>query len=143
MPGGASSLPGSNRADMPTSTQERRQFGARLRAARQARGLSQEELAEEVGTSLESVSRAERGVVWPSVPALRRLADVLAVPADELLRGGAFEPAAHRPSVERIARLLDHWDEEGLEGLALFLKHSRRTGDAARAPAIRKRRGAR
>jgi transcriptional regulator with XRE-family HTH domain/tetratricopeptide (TPR) repeat protein len=53
-------------------------FGARLRAGRQAAGLSQEELAERSGLSVRAVSNLERGRArWPHRETLRRLADAL------------------------------------------------------------------
>ncbi|MBI2372369.1 MAG: helix-turn-helix transcriptional regulator [Deltaproteobacteria bacterium] len=41
-------------------------LGRRIRAAREGRGLAQAQLAERAGTSVESVSRSERGARSPS-----------------------------------------------------------------------------
>ncbi len=48
-----------------------------LRAVREARGLSLRAVADEAGISAAQLSRAERGLVRLSVPALRRVAAVL------------------------------------------------------------------
>lgn len=57
----------------------KRIIGARIQAARAARGLSQEDLAEKVGRSRDAISRAERGNNMPSVDTLIAMAEVLDV----------------------------------------------------------------
>jgi tetratricopeptide (TPR) repeat protein/transcriptional regulator with XRE-family HTH domain len=53
-------------------------FGVRLRACREAAGLSQEELAARSGLSLRAISNIERGrTQWPYRDSLHRLADAL------------------------------------------------------------------
>ncbi len=53
-------------------------FGARLRAGREAAGLSQQELAERSGLSVRAISNLERGrTQWPYRASLSRLADAL------------------------------------------------------------------
>jgi transcriptional regulator with XRE-family HTH domain len=56
----------------------------RLRQARSLKGWSQAELAEQVGTSFEIVSRWERGVTAPSPYYRERLCAVLSQSAGEL-----------------------------------------------------------
>ena len=53
--------------------------GARLRLIRRARGLSQKELAEQAGVSLNCISLIERDEISPNVATLQRLADALGV----------------------------------------------------------------
>jgi transcriptional regulator with XRE-family HTH domain len=60
-------------------------IGAAARAARRARGLTQEDAADAADVSLEFYSRIERGKTLPSVPTLLRLATTLQVSADVLL----------------------------------------------------------
>ena len=48
-----------------------------VRALREARGLSQRELAELVGTTQSAVARLEGGNVSPSLPTLDKLAEAL------------------------------------------------------------------
>jgi tetratricopeptide (TPR) repeat protein/transcriptional regulator with XRE-family HTH domain len=53
-------------------------FGARLRACRQAAGLSQEELAGRSGLSIRAISNLERGRTrWPYRDSVHRLADAM------------------------------------------------------------------
>lgn len=62
-------------------------LGPRLKAARRAMGLTQEEAAREIGISAEFYARMERGNALPSVETLVKMAHVLQVSADHLLGG--------------------------------------------------------
>lgn len=69
-------------------------FGAWLRARREARALSQHELAERWGYSTSFVSRVESGAKTPGPDALTALAAVLGHDPDKLhLRAGVVPPA--------------------------------------------------
>lgn len=57
----------------------------KIRALREAKGLSQTELAEALGVDQTTVSAWERGVAEPTLSNLRRLADVLGIAPGELL----------------------------------------------------------
>ncbi|OQY84551.1 MAG: hypothetical protein B6D42_05130 [Anaerolineae bacterium UTCFX5] len=73
----------------------RTKFGRRLREIRLNRALTQEQLAEAIGTSVEFVSLIERGISAPSFNTLEQLAAVLSVEVSQL-----FEFAADQKSVE-------------------------------------------
>jgi transcriptional regulator with XRE-family HTH domain len=60
--------------------------GQRIREGRETLGLSQEALADRVGTSVQQVSRAERGVQDIRVSTLLRLAQGIGVSGSDLLR---------------------------------------------------------
>lgn len=60
-------------------------LGANVRRCRKLRGMTQEQLALEVGMERSYVSDLERGTRNPSVRALGRLADALKVEPKELL----------------------------------------------------------
>jgi transcriptional regulator with XRE-family HTH domain len=62
----------------------RRQFGIRLKAIRLERGLTQEELAELVGISVDFLSLIERGINSPSFEVLDRMARRLDLQVREL-----------------------------------------------------------
>jgi len=85
----------------------RRDLGRRVRAGREARGWSQEELAEAIGVGSEMLSRYERGVKFPSHLTLVRLAKALDTSTDALLgieaTAYAEAPVAEPPRV--VARL--------------------------------------
>jgi HTH-type transcriptional regulator/antitoxin HipB len=63
------------------------QFGQNVRAARMARGWTQEELAHESGLAPVQVSRIERGVREIRLTTLVRLLAALDAPPDRLLDG--------------------------------------------------------
>lgn len=56
-----------------------KEFGGRLRAFRAARGLTQLELGERLGVTMQYVGQLERGVSTPSFKLLRKICDVLVV----------------------------------------------------------------
>lgn len=69
-------------------------FGATVRRLREARGWSQEHLAEEAGLNRSYVGEIERGEVIASIVTVEKLAKALAVPIAALLRGPADIAAA-------------------------------------------------
>lgn len=61
-------------------------FARNLRALRQAKGLSQEELAHQAGIDRTYISALERNVYNASIDVVDRLAEALGVDAAELLK---------------------------------------------------------
>jgi transcriptional regulator with XRE-family HTH domain len=61
-------------------------FGRRLRQIRRQKDLTQEQLAEAVGISVEFLSNMERGINAPSFETLEKLTQVLQVPPEELFK---------------------------------------------------------
>ena len=75
------------------------QFGSRLRAVREATGISQERLAHICGLDRTYIGVIERGKKNPSLVTIVRIATGLQVDPAELVRGlGSDEepPASHR-----------------------------------------------
>jgi transcriptional regulator with XRE-family HTH domain len=74
---------------------ERTDFGEKLKAAREAAGLTQEQLAERAGVYLHVVSKMERGVREPTWPTALKFAKALGVSVaafeGELLGDGSKE----------------------------------------------------
>ena len=60
-------------------------YGERIRREREAKGLTQEELAEAVGVSRQAVSKWENGTSDPSTSNLCALAKLYGIPVEELL----------------------------------------------------------
>jgi transcriptional regulator with XRE-family HTH domain len=95
-------------------------LGARLRTARRSVGLTQKELAFALEVEAITVSRWERGVTTPSLPRLRRIAELTETTVGDLVRA-PDAPAAHelelaalrvelaetRQLVDRVVRTLD------------------------------------
>lgn len=67
--------------------------GARVRALRLAKGLTQGHVARRAGFSDAYISKIERSATSPRKSTLRRLAEALDVPPDTLLDGGSSSPA--------------------------------------------------
>lgn len=61
-----------------------RKLGQRIASLRKARKLTQEQLAEAIGCSVEFISLVERGVNAPSVAGLGKFAKVLKTEVKEL-----------------------------------------------------------
>lgn len=64
--------------------QLKKQFGKRLQQCRVASKLTQEELAERVGLTIESISNMERGIHGPSFDSLEKISNALGIPAKTL-----------------------------------------------------------
>lgn len=77
---------------VPVPTHEPVPPHAAVRAARMARGLSLREVARRLGVSPATLSALENGHTGLSVNRLAELAEVLGVPAHELLSGSAAPP---------------------------------------------------
>ena len=63
------------------------EVGQYVKQVREEAGLTQETLAELIGLGVKHVSAIECGAVGVSLPTLRRMSEVLSVPADILLFG--------------------------------------------------------
>lgn len=101
-------------------TAESEGIGGRIRAARRGAGLTQARLAAALGVEPITVSRWERGVTSPSLPRLRRIAELTETTVSDLVGVGGpndahalelqalrEELAATRALVERVALALE------------------------------------
>lgn len=70
----------------PWIQEHRWQIGERIRTLRTARGLTQEQLATEIGIDPKTISRAENGRYPISVDQIARIARALNVPTWRLFR---------------------------------------------------------
>lgn len=81
--------------------------GSRIRALREAKGLTQKQLADSVGTSQNQVSRWEGDHVLPDTRYLVPLADTLHTTADNILRSDSDLPRGLAEAVAKAAELLE------------------------------------
>ena len=94
-----------------------------MRAARRGSGLTQKQLAESLGVEPITVSRWERGVTSPSLPRLRRIAELTETTVSDLVRtpdaatSHAVELAALREELAETRELVDRV-AQALERLA-------------------------
>lgn len=99
--------------NIPLATLESGGLGGRLRTARRSAGLTQKQLAEALGVESITVSRWERGVTTPSLPRLRRIAEITETTVSDLVRAPdaatahAVELAALREELAETRELVD------------------------------------
>jgi transcriptional regulator with XRE-family HTH domain len=88
---------------MPAKKPSQNAFGQRLVTFRQARGLTQVQLAKATGMTQRAISYYEIEAEFPPAPALITLAQVLEVSTDELLGIQPATPAGReRPEEQRL-----------------------------------------
>ena len=62
----------------------KKNFGQKVQSLRLEAGITQEQLADAVGLTIESISNIERGIFGPKFDNLEKIAEVLGVPVKEL-----------------------------------------------------------
>ncbi len=77
----------------------RHDFAARLRTLRKSRDLTQSELAERIGRSVDAISNIERGKSLPSLEMLVAIAAKLGVELVDLIPGTASKVSARRAAL--------------------------------------------
>lgn len=80
-------------------------FGATISALRKERGMTQLELARQMGVTDKAVSKWERNLSFPDVASLPKLAEVLGTSADELLE--AKTATQEEPAGRRVPTLVE------------------------------------
>jgi len=99
-------------------------FGERLRALRQAKGLTQQQLALQLGLSKSIVSSYENGFRYPSYEVLIKMASVFSTTTDSLLGVGHRALLDISGLPERDQQILTALVER-LKGLADDYTHNR------------------
>jgi transcriptional regulator with XRE-family HTH domain len=99
-------------------------FGQRLKITRQGQKLTQEQLAESVGKSSETISKLERGLIYPGVDMLILLAERLNTTLDNLVgtNSALNMSRAHSDALTEIGCVLSDMDEKKLQVALLQLK---------------------
>lgn len=62
-------------------------LGHNIQVIRKLKGLTQQELSDQIGINLQSLSKIERGINYPTFDTLQKLTEILEVTANELLAG--------------------------------------------------------
>ena len=104
-------------------------LGQNIQAARKAKGLSQETLAEKIGVSRQALGKWEKDTALPGLDNLQALAAELGTGVDALLGAQAESPAAPAVTLDAMRDLLSARDAEekrrrrlwGCAGGATFL----------------------
>jgi len=92
--------------DMPRTKSPTTDFGDRLAALRKARGITQIELADAIGSTQRNISYYENHASYPPVAVLIQIADVLAISTDELLglKRRKTDPRESDPELQSLWR---------------------------------------
>ena len=86
---------------------QQKSLGAMIASLRKERQMTQLELAEQLGVTDKAVSKWERNLSCPDITAIPKLADILGVSVEELLRAQTAEQPADTPGeAARTARLI-------------------------------------
>src|SRR5262245_8763986 len=119
-------------------TDLRARFAAEIRVARQAAGLTQQQLAKAANTSVDFLSKLERGLESPSLETLVALTKTLSLDPARILRAELERHlTAERWTLEaRAAQMVRNLDDRALLAL-LEIGHALRRLSAA--PEARKR----
>ncbi len=107
---------------MDATVLNRAELGRRLRAAREARGLSLRALADAAGVSHSHVGGIERGETTPTIETAARIGQVLGLPPTFWFAGpvqtvAAMEPVRLEPASSAVGALI-----EALEAAAAHLR---------------------
>ena len=80
-------------------------FGAAISALRKERGMTQLDLARQMGVTDKAVSKWERDLSFPDVASLPKLAEVLGTSVDDLLE--VRTAAQEEPTTSKVTALLE------------------------------------
>ncbi len=98
------------------------EIGNKIREAREAQGMSQDDLADVMGTSRKAVSRHEIGQAEMGVTTFVQYMDALKAEADQLLPGRLQKSRTRSERLKEIAEQLNDTDQELLLMMAERLK---------------------
>lgn len=98
----------------------KRLFGLRVHSLRRRAGLTQDQLAEAIGKSLDTVSNIERGISSTRIETMDRIASVLGVSLAELfeLDAPVSRDKETRKAIERLVRVVEGESAETIESLS-------------------------
>ena len=102
------------------------EFCEKLQELRKKRGLTQEELAEQLYVSRTAISKWESGRGYPSIDSLKAIAKYFSVSVDDLLSGDTILAIAEedRTQSEKRSRTLAYKDSKLCVGCpAIYLAH--------------------
>lgn len=97
-------------------------LGLRSRAARERAGLTQDQVAEELGVGPQAVSRVERGTVIPNAVRLYELAEVFDCRFDELLISASDRATDQALAIARQIQSLAATERQLVAGMVSQLR---------------------
>ena len=87
-------------------------LGENIQRVRKFRGMNQQELADAIGINMQSLSKIERGVNFPTFDTLEKITSVLGVTPNELL-SGEWKNTSHME--QEILKFLEHEERLNVE----------------------------
>jgi transcriptional regulator with XRE-family HTH domain len=94
----------------PKSSLLAHQLGRSIARERQARKMTQEQLAERLSVEQETISRFERGVVVPPLQRLLQIAEVFGISVQDLLGRSGSSPRDYGASITKLMEGLSSSD---------------------------------
>lgn len=83
------------------------EFGQKLQELRKSKGLTQEELAEQLYVSRTAVSKWESGRGYPSIDSLKEISKYFSITIDDLLSGEKLISLAEKENKDNIRSICD------------------------------------
>ncbi len=106
-------------------------FPEKLKKLRKNRGWSQGQLAQKIGADLQRISKYERGVMWPTMELMVRIAKAFEVTVDYLIRdegNAAISKIKNQTllhQIEEINNLPDEEQQTVISFLDAFIKRKK------------------
>ncbi|WP_448203438.1 helix-turn-helix domain-containing protein [Azospirillum sp. sgz302134] len=98
------------------------EFGRMLRALREQRNLTQEDLAELIDRSVQAISKMERGLTFPKLETLIRISKSLDVPLRELANIFDSNESSEPNRISLETSILEATRRLGMRDLHVILK---------------------
>ncbi len=96
-------------------------LGAKIKSIRLMRGLSQKHLAELTGVTPSTISQVEKNLIYPSLPALFRIAESLSIEVAALFKEHGLDKNLFvYPAEQRSIAVLDNFSKEDADALWLL-----------------------
>jgi transcriptional regulator with XRE-family HTH domain len=96
-------------------------LGAKIKSIRLMRGLSQKHLADLTGVTPSTISQVEKNLIYPSLPALFRIAESLSIEVGAFFKDlGPDKNLFVYPAEQRSTAVLDNFTREDAEALWLL-----------------------
>ncbi len=96
-------------------------LGAKIKSIRLMRGLSQKHLADLTGVTPSTISQVEKNLIYPSLPALFRIAESLTIEVSAFFKDHGVEKNLFvYPPEQRTTAVLDNFTKEDVQALWLL-----------------------
>lgn len=98
---------------------EKREIGSRIRAVRRQQGMSQKDLAALIGMTPSSISQIESSLIYPSLPALYKIAETLSVAVGSFFQDGGPPARTVFPQGAGVKVVLPDMPRDSVEAIRI------------------------